>query len=573
MKKIFYVIIASLLLFTGCESFLDTENLTKKDTSNFPATESDAVQMVTAIYSIMNNAINSPDDNPIFVFEMAGDDRLGGGSTSNRTAQSADRLLNAKVSAFENIWSNRYSGIFRANSAIKTMDNVLEWKTANKKNQLLGESHFLRAYYYFDLVQLFGSVPLVIETAPKNLPKAPAEEIYAQITYDLVKAIEYFPNTKYPDFELGHASKWAAEALLARVFLFYTGFYDKTELPMANSDKSVTKAEVIKHLEDCINNSGHDLVSDQRNLWPYTNPYTAPYYNYTKDTDLMWEGENNKECLFSLCFSNTASFTGKAAGYANRIVEYMNPRKSGGSATFPFTPTGYSNGPANYKLWTDWADDPDYADDYRRRGSICHRGDELPDYDGDPAKEVENTGLFGKKYLGVGAYGEEGTLYQSYAHFYGGQNDKQLGLTQNIILIRFADVLLMHSELTETNTGLNRVRQRANLPSVDYSLDILKKERRYELCFEALRYNDLRRWGDVEVIENNQVGQPILVRGNAETYKFHENSGFIKRYNETKGFFKIPESQITLSEGVLEQNEGWDEAVSEWISLPYSVIE
>lgn len=574
MKKLLYIISVSFLLLTACETFLDSENLTKKDTSNFPSTQTDAVQMITGIYSTLNNAVYTPDDNPFYTYEMAGDDRLGGGSTSNRNAQSADRLLNCKVSTFESIWTIRYSGIFRANNAINTIDNVENWETANKREQLLGEAHFLRAFFYFDMAQLFGQVPLILETNPQNLPKSTPDSIYAQIAFDLVKAIEYFPATKYPDFELGHASKWAAQALLARVYLFYTGFYGKTELPVANMDKALSKADVVSYVEDCINNSGHDLLPDQRNLWPYTNPHTAPYYNYTKGTTLEWAGDNNIEVLFALNFSNTTEFSGAghiySSGYANRIVEFFGLRKSGENC-FPFIPQGYSNGPASHNLWTEWAADPNYAGDYRREGSICDRAVELPEYQGDPAKEVENTGLFAKKYAGCGAYDEEGTMYQSYAYFYGGQNDKQLGLTQSIIFIRFADVLLMHSELTETNTGLNRVRKRANLPEIAYSLENLKKERRYELCFEALRWNDMRRWGDVAEIAKNQEGQPILVRGNEERYTFG-SFDFMSRYNATKGFFKIPESQITLSEGVLEQNEGWDEASSEWISLPYSSL-
>ncbi|HNZ72313.1 MAG TPA: RagB/SusD family nutrient uptake outer membrane protein, partial [Prolixibacteraceae bacterium] len=149
--------------------------------------------------------------------------------------------------------------------------------------------------------------------------------------------------------------------------------------------------------------------------------------------------------------------------------------------------------------------------------------------------------------------------------------DKQFGLTQSLILIRFADVLLMHSELTETATGLNRVRQRANLPEVGYSLSALKKERRYELCFEALRWNDLRRWGDVADIVANQTGVSLLNRGNEDKYTFGQYD-FLNRYNATKGFWKIPDSQITLSEGVLEQNEGWDEASSDWTKLPYPTL-
>jgi len=493
--------------------------------------------------------------------EMSGDDRLGGGSTSNRGAQSLDRLLNPGVSFFEDLWQRRYAGIFRANMAIQTMDNVTGWVTAGKREQLLGEAHFLRALFYLDLVQAFGQVPLVLETDPQNLPKSPADEIYAQIASDLKEAIALFPATPFPNYGAGHASKWAAEALMARVYLFYTGFYKKSSLPLAGGG-TVSKQEVVAWLEDCIQNSGHALVSDQRNIWPYTNPYTAANYQYAKENNLVWEGDGCKETIFALKFSNTG-----AEGYFNRIVEFFGMRLSNAN-NFPFMPQGYSNGPVSTKLWDDWMSDPDYAGDYRLRGSICSEAEEIPNYVGDKTKEVEKTRLWAKKYLGVGAY-EGDNLITSFAYFYGGINNRQQGLTSDLILIRLADVYLMHSELSETPTYMNKVRERAQLPPYgSYSLLALKKERRFELCFEGLRWNDLRRWGDVQQIVANQEGLAITNRGAKGTFTFGKFD-FMERYAQTGGgFWKIPDAQVTLSEGVLEQNPGWETAY-DFIALPY----
>jgi hypothetical protein len=117
-----------------------------------------------------------------------------------------------------------------------------------------------------------------------------------------------------------------------------------------------------------------------------------------------------------------------------------------GASCFPFVAQGYSNGPVNSTLWNDWRNDPDYAGDYRRVGSICNEADEIPNYAGDKGKEVEKTRLWAKKYLGVGAY--EGTnLIQTFGYFYGGENNRQGGLNNDLILIRMADVFLMHAEL------------------------------------------------------------------------------------------------------------------------------
>ena len=280
--------------------------------------------------------------------------------------------------------------------------------------------------------------------------------------------------------------------------------------------------------------------------------------------------------MFAVKMSNKGGWSADGQLRHNRIVEFYSLRKTNATA-FPFSVQGYSNGPVCEKLWTDWAADPDYAGDYRRVGSICDRLVEIPDYPGDKAKEVENTNLLAKKYIGVEAWNEDhSSRYLSYGYYYGSENNRQTGLTQSLVWLRFADVLLMHSELTDGKaiyngkSGLNAVRQRAGLKDVGYSLAALKKERRYELCFEAIRWNDLRRWGDVAEIVKNQEGNKILNEQGTGTYQFKQD--FMQRYNDTQGgFFKIPEDQVTLSEGVLEQNPGWGDGTT-WAKgdLPYS---
>ena len=594
-KNLLYMICAFCVIFglCACEDFLDTDNLTKKDTSNFPISESDAVQMVNGIYAAMNRNLADPEEDPFFIFDIASDDRLGGGSQSNIGAQGVDRLMNAYLDWMKPLWKQRYAGINRANNALETIDNVKEWSSGDKKNQLLCETYFLRAFYYFNLAQVFNGVPLVLSTEPQNLPRATPDEVYAQIASDLKASIEAGPSTKYPNFGIGRVSKWAAEGMMARVWLFYTGFYKKSELPLVDGG-SISKAQVVSWLEDCIQNSGYGLVSDQRNLWPYTNPYTAKDYPYTNEpiivktaagTDsitgykikdgINWETDENIESMFAVKMSNVPGWSADGLLRHNRIVEFYNPRKTT-EAAFPFSVQGYSNGPVCWKLWTDWAEDPDYAGDYRRVGSICKRADEIPNYKGDPAKEVENTDLLAKKYIGCEAWNEDHSgRYLSYGYYYGSENNRQSGLTQSLVWLRFADVLLMHAELSDGKTvyngksGLNAVRQRAGLPDIAYSLSSLKKERRYELCFEALRWNDLRRWGDVSEKVKNQVGNPILNQGIPGEYAF--TNDFMQRYNDTGGgFFKIPEDQVTLSEGVLEQNPGWGDGTN-WVKgdLPY----
>ena len=564
-KNIFYLIAAFLCILSlaGCDAFLDTQSLTMKDTSNFPRNETDAFQMVNGIYVMMNNNLADPEEDPFFIFDIASDDRLGGGSQSNIGAQGVDRLMNSYIDWMKPLWQCRYAGINRANNALETIDNVENWSSPAVKEQLLCEIYFFRAWYYFNLAQVFNGVPLVLSTEPVNIPRNTPDEVYAQIASDLKASIEHGPSTRYPNFGDGRVSKWTAEGMMARVWLFYTGFYGKSDLPLAEGG-SISKSQVVTWLEDCIQNSGYGLVSDQRNLWPYTNPHTAADYPYAKDNGLEWVGDENIENMFAVKMGNKGDYNGGYDGqiHHNRIVEFYNLRKTVESA-FPFSVQGYSNGPVCEKLWTDWAADPDYAGDYRRVGSICDRLVEIPD-------------LYAKKYAGVEAWNEDHTSrYLSYAVYYGSENNRQKGLTQSLVWLRFADVLLMHSELTDGKviyngkSGLNAVRARAGLKDVGYSLAALKKERRYELCFEAIRWNDLRRWGDVQEIVKNQEGNKILNEQAEGTYHFKQD--FMQRYNDTKGgFFKIPEDQVTLSEGVLEQNPGWGDGTT-WAKgdLPY----
>ena len=143
-----------------------------------------------------------------------------------------------------------------------------------------------------------------------------------------------------------------------------------------------------------------------------------------------------------------------------------------------------------------------------------------------------------------------------------GENNFQLSNIHDLVLIRFADVLLMQSELKEDVSGINKVRARAGLPAINgYSLDALKNERRWELACEGIRWNDIRRWHIAATALAKQEGQPTYYCGSPDTNKPH-NGGYAARYNATAGFQKIPETKIAL--GTVQQNDGWADASSEY---------
>lgn len=572
MNKKIILILTFACLLAGCDDFLDTKNYMKKNTGNFPSTQEDAMQMTTGVYSALKSQLSYVRTSHFFVAEMAGDDRLGGGSRSNRESQAIDRLQYSEESQFADFWRITYSGIFRANSAIATMNDVNEWSIPDLKEQYLGEIHFLRALYYLQLVQVFGEVPLLLTPEAENKPKSPANEIYARITTDLLTAIELLPNKIYHQTESGRATRWAAEALLARTFLFYTGYYQKNELPTASTG-IVTCNDVVTYLEDCINHSGHELVSDFRNIWAYTNKWTKPDYAYSFNNNLEWEGDGCKETIFAVKFGNHARNEDDkdALGYSNQLSLNFGLRYPGSyndSQCFPFG-QGWAIGTINPTLWEDWLQEE--PEDIRREGTIMNQYTEMPpDWTTDRTKQVEETGYWGKKYIPVLARDEDGKIWKSYSCLaFGTAEDYQTSHTNDLILIRLADVYLMHSELTASVNGINMVRTRARLnPVQGYSTDVLKKERRYELATEGLRWWDLLRWHEADtMVPTNQEDVPVKVIGTDNTYR----SSFALRFKKTGGFFPIPESQVLLSNGVLKQNMGWltEDKDAYFENLPY----
>lgn len=564
LNSILYMAVTcALLTMSGCNDFLDTQNYVKKDTSNFPQNVDDANQLLTGVYGELNLLNADPDDAPFFISEVASDDRFASGGVNDNGAHGADKLLRYGVDQFANTWKKHYAGIYKANVALEGYEKVLDWESEAQKNSFYGQTYFLRAFYYFDLAQLFGEVPLILNSAGGNFPKSNADVIYAQIASDLKNGIEMMDATKYPDFEAGRATRWAAEALMARVFLFYTGYYGESSLPLLDGGE-VTKAEVITWLEDCRDNSGHDLVGDFRNLWPYTNEYTIDDYPYVAGKigvdgqPLKWAGDGNIETIFATKFSNVYALS---AGYVNYYALYFAPPINVGESIFPWG-RGWGKACVTPNLWDDWlAEEPT---DLRRQASIIDVTDpnEMKNYTWGANSEMEETGYWQKKIIAVAAKDPStGGFVNGFAVLASGaRNHIQFCNTTDLIHIRYADVLLMHSELTQTTDGINKVRQRAGLPVISsYSLDALKRERRFELAFEGLRWFDLMRWGDAPDALEKQVGQPIRNAG-VPLAMSSFSTGFKARYEATGGFWPIPDSQIDLSEGVLKQNKGWIEA-------------
>ncbi|MDG3583452.1 RagB/SusD family nutrient uptake outer membrane protein [Galbibacter pacificus] len=572
MKKIIYSIsVATITLLVGCsQDITDTEDLYHKNFDNYYSRPQDIEEAMGGVYNALYTA--GPHSDEAIAANLLSDMMFGGGGPDDRSAKNVDSFQDPEEDTYKDLWVQTYYGVNRCNTIIETVPDAdfssyfnTEAEATEYKNQTLAEAHFMRGFFYFRAAKFFGGVPLILSiNAPRDVPRSSYTDTYAQITADFKMAIDLFPSTPFtstPTARYGHADKWVAEAYMARAYLYYTGYMTNIEgqaasdLPLPEGG-SVSKSQVIAYLDDCINNSGYGLVDDFRNLWPYSyvNTSAGDVVLPWADTEgLAWAGQDglsptfgtgNEEFMFVQRYSTTNWDWGQQ--YNNRYPLFFGIRDN---SMVPFG-QGWGWGPVNPTLWNQWDDaDP------RKEGSILQLGDADQGTGGWQADKGDHeTGLVNKKYTTIqhqdpdpeGEDGVKGMFYFLYDMNNG--DPMQLWAAQDYVYLRFADVLLMHSEISETADGINAVRGRAGLTSVGYSLDALKEERLHEFAFEGLRWFDLVRWGDVD----DAFGAQINVR----------NSGVDATYSvqyrpETKGLVPIPESEVRLSNGVYEQNPGW----------------
>lgn len=579
MKKLIYILAGASAMFASCEDQLDSTNYTQKTTATFPESYTDATQMLTAVYQNLSVVNANPQMSFYYYSMLASDDNFGGGGANDKLMQAMDLLCNYQSDMTRQFWKDRYEGIFRANNFIATLDNCKDLPSVEVRNQLMGEALFLRAFFYYELVSMYGNIPLITTTAAGDYAQATAAEVFGQILLDLKTAADIMPAKA--QMGTGHVDKFAAEALLGRAFLYYTGFYCNGEgiagltstayNPLSSvklaDGSDLTKDQVITYLEDCINNSGYSLVPDFRNLWAYTNRFTVEDYDYTKGQGLKWvEDDNgtNPEALFMIKFNKLADWN-TTIGYANGYALHFGVRGGQGYGdTFPFG-QGWGAGPVAPNLFEDWS----VAEpaDIRRDASIQQVA-EFPNYTYGAAgwaDFVQETDYYNKKSAPVSCKKPsdpssyfccfENAMYST-DNWIGGADNMQLNNIHDLVLIRFADVLLMHSELKGDVAGINKLRARAGLePLGAYSLEALQKERRWELAFEGTRWNDIRRWHIAAAALEKQTNKPIY-NAATPTQNKPQNGGYAARYNATAGFVKIPESQVSLS-SVLQQNPGY----------------
>jgi hypothetical protein len=265
MKKILSFIIIAISMLSCSEDMLNRYPTTSLVIENFYKTPDDATQAVVAVY---NTLLKEDWWSQIFMSEAASDECAGGaGSGDGGGFQRWDRGLEWPDANTHQIqWATYYGAIFRANVYLE-YEGLIDWAGNEAlQKQYQAEVRFLRAYFHFYLSRLFGEIPMLDHTiAPDETPgRTPAEELYTFMMDDLKFCIDNGLSAPYGLMDpsnWGHVTKWAAEAMAARVYLYYSGYYNDETLG------NYTDETVRGYIDDVIDNSGHDLVPEFASLW------------------------------------------------------------------------------------------------------------------------------------------------------------------------------------------------------------------------------------------------------------------------------------------------------------------
>ena len=621
------VVVCTATVFTSCNDMLDTDpRVTDATQATFPGKIGDVEALNTATYSIMNTMGGGDADtqNPFYWWEIMSDNCYGSGGLQDNKVKAMHHLVEMSVDQYQQAFVLLYGGINRANNQIETIDNV-NWKGQEaKRNQLLGEGYFMRGLYTLWLTQLFGDVPLITSTTITNRAEVDAETlIYPQILSDFVSGMNLMGTTK----SSGHANKYVAAAFAARAYMFWAGFYKKVgELASGSAPaidlvkqegcekESLSQADIVAALKEIVGSGAYKLLEDYRSLWQYSNSMVwdeahdnedgtgnkegTHAYEFIADMkrencfDQPGMGNGNDEELFGIQFMNASSWginggieNGGTYSTARMYCNYLscwwalrvNGNNGNRDCTYPFT-QGWGQGTPSCNIWDDWTaaenaggDASKQYKDIRKLGSLIDCDHELAAYSY-VKDDCEESGYACKKWCGVTLDALDGDTpwwHAVNADFKGTLDNPMQGEHfEDFYLMRYADVLLMLTELTGDASYMNQVQKRAGVPETAYSLKAVQDERRWEFAFEGIRFNDMRRWSGKDGGEGcyaakalqAQAGKQVVVKGqvaNKVSMK-HMTCSWAKRYADTDGFLSKPQSQITLMEGNLKQNKGWD---------------
>ncbi|WP_345955830.1 RagB/SusD family nutrient uptake outer membrane protein [Mucilaginibacter sp. PAMB04168] len=499
----------TLLLSTGysCKDSLDINPQAQITEEQIISDPNVATNLVTGIYNIFFAGDAFGNDVRGFQFTILGDiasDDADKGSTPQDygDANAIDQLqANGNNGVVNNIWKGYYQAIARANQALSQLQNAQF--DATTKNRLIGEARFLRGMFYFNLVRIFGGVPLlnrVPAASEVNLPqfqtRAAAADIYKFVIDDLTFAANNLPVIANNSADVGRASKGAAQALLAKVYL-----YNKDYQNAYNTSQAV------------ITDGTYGLLNDFTQLFRQS-------------------GNNSRESIFEIQAGQNLACNAAI----DRFTVAQGPRAGGKNG---WVDRGYGFNNPSVSLANEYE-----PNDVRKNATIITIN---------PSNGANSVGTI--LYDGFRVPTQDSVQNQRYNYkaYYSREAEPNCGnpdrLPKHVMVIRYAEVLLIHAEAASqigqggaARTDINALRRRAKVAELTGipTLQQIWHERRVELAMEQDRFFDLVRQ---DAVQPGRAAAAFTADG--------------KTWNATRAVFPIPQQQIDLSGGNLKQNPGY----------------
>ena len=511
MKK--YMMLLAAAAMTGasvcsCTSFLEETPESEYSEGNFYTQVESLKAGAVGAFSTLQSMYNVGTNTPLFIGMLGTDECMYPNETNLRGF--IDRYTFTPTDGcVKQFWYRYYRMITACNTVIYKAQNI----SGDQKlvSRYVGNVRFLRAWAYFNLVQTFGAVPLMTDHVTEltyDMGRTPVDQVYGLIEEDLLYCLgkDVLPR----QIDGGWANYWAAEALLAKVYITMAsartaGRVEGYEL-IAQTDQKLY-GDALDLLQDIIDNSGRDL---------------EPVYG---DVFKIANKNINKETIWEVQFSPQSPYGSQwPKEYGARPVDYDGTKLYGGWRTnaiagqcnLKYVPSFWFYYDANgYDKRREW-NLADYVIRFNKTTNKPSSKSPMSELSGKPepgdnAKSAQNSGV--TKYRWGETWEDEHTDFV-YSN-----------CPNNVIVLRFADVLLMYAEAdlmlnngTPSADGLealNRVVRRArgvdaagkSIPATetpgfqdydDYDLEDLLMERARELCFERWRWYDLARTGMFE---------------------------------------------------------------------------
>ena len=557
MKRIIFPILLALTLgFVSCDDFLTEDARGVENLDTYFQNEEEATSFINGCYATLVYDDWWQIYNPWLLADIVSDD-LWAGNTTGQTSDYENLeffLPTAPTNGIlSNLWQYRYKGIANCNIAINRIKNTPMDET--RKNSLIAQARFIRAFMYFDLVKYFGGVPMVTELlAPDQLSgieRSTEEQVYAFIESELAEVAEILPQqNQLSSDEVGHATRGAALGFLGKAYLYQAkwddakktlkkvidegqyelldNFGDVWAVSHNNSRESIFEIQTMYNGNLYNTGSSLSVVTGCRNGvgdgWAWGQP--------TSDLENAFIAAGDTERLrWSIIKTGCTEIAGE-----DRFNEFIeNNEANVGKSLF-----------ATYKEDFGWSDDM-FTTTYIIKPN-----------------EHKSARVIRKFFIPLN---ERPAIY-----------DKQK-LPLNYRVLRYADILLMYAEAcNETSddgnarTSLNEVRHRVGLSDVRSSgnelRDAIRLERRLELAFENQRLFDLRRWDcdNGKKMMANVFGQ----NGTFVKYNLGPDADIYEKNNQkessTKGqnfredrdlIFPIPIYEIQNSNGSIKQNPNY----------------